>query len=149
MRAIIGAGDVGSRVAEELDHEGWDIVIIDHNEQAIAAIEERLDVQAIVGNGTHLPTLEAAGIGSADLLIAVTDLDEKNILSCVFAKEYGVPKKIARVRGVTEIQSPSPFVTGTKLGIDEVFDPGRMLVDEIVRFIQTPGASHIVDFAGR
>lgn len=149
MRAIIiGAGGVGSRVAEELDREGWDLVVIDQDEQVIAAIEERLDVQTIVANGTHIPTLESAGIQEADLLVAVTDLDEKNILSCIFAKEYGVPRKIARVRGVTELQSLGSVVTSGKLGIDDLFDPDRVLVEEIVRFIETPGVSHIVDFAG-
>ena len=100
MRIIIlGAGRVGFTVASNLANEEIDITLIDNNQETIDAACERLDVSAICGNVSHPDVLESAGIKHADIIIAVTDSDETNMMACQVAHYlFHVPQKIARVR---------------------------------------------------
>ena len=95
---IIGAGNVGSTLVEQLAHEGHDITIIDIVGRKIQAITDNYDVMGLVGNGASYSVLMEAGIEQADLLIAVTEADELNLLCCTVAKRVGRCAAIARVR---------------------------------------------------
>ena len=95
---IVGCGKVGFTLVEQLSNEDHNIVVIDEKPEKVQYITDRLDVMGIVGNGINHKTLLEAGIATADLLIAVTGDDEKNLLCCVIAKKTGHCQTIARVR---------------------------------------------------
>lgn len=90
MKAIvIGAGKVGYHISEQLAREQNDVVLIDTREEALAPAREALDVLTLLGNGASPLVLEEAGVGDADMVIAVTTQDEVNIIACLTAKYYG------------------------------------------------------------
>lgn len=95
---IVGCGKVGRTILAQLIKEGHDITIIDHNPQKIQELTGLYDVMGIVGNGASFGIQMEAGIASADLIIAVTDSDELNLLCCTVAKRVGNCSAIARVR---------------------------------------------------
>jgi trk system potassium uptake protein TrkA len=143
---VIGAGEVGFHIAERLSREGHDIVIIERDPATRERVQERLDVMTVEGNGSSPRALEEAGIRDADLIIAVADIDEVNISACILAKEYGVPRRIARVRDPDF--SESPFLDhGRRLGIDLLINPNIVVADEIVTLIKTPAAAEVGRFA--
>ena len=103
---ILGAGQVGTSMAEILSLEANDITLIDHNANQLEGLEDRLDIRTIVGNGPHPGILKQAGIEDADLLLAVTDQDEVNMAACQIAYSlYRTPKKIARIRATEYLLS--------------------------------------------
>ena len=89
---IIGAGKIGYNIAETLSQVGHDVFVIEKDEERQQVVEENLDVQALLGNGADSRLLESIEIEKADLLIAVTENDELNMLSCMLAGQYGVKK---------------------------------------------------------
>ena len=95
---VVGFGKVGYVLAEQLNNEGHDLTVIDTNENRMQYAISQLDIQAIAGNGTSYLTQMEAGIKDSDLLVAVTDKDEINLLSCLIAKKAGNCHTIARVR---------------------------------------------------
>ena len=95
---IVGCGKVGATIVEQLSDEGHDIVVVDINSKKIEAITTAYDVMGFVGNGTSYKVLKDAGIEDTELLIAVTDSDEQNLLTCLIAKKAGNCSTIARVR---------------------------------------------------
>ena len=95
---ILGCGKVGYNLAEQLIQEGHDITIIDSKADKVENACNKLDVMGVQGNGTSYTTQEEAGVEDADLLIAVTDRDEINLLACLIAKKAGNCQTIARVR---------------------------------------------------
>lgn len=140
MRAIIiGAGKVGYNIAQILSNENHDVVIIEKNEERYKIIQESLDVQAIHGSGSSSDVLEEADIRAADLLIAVTEADELNMIACLLAKNYGVPKTIARVRN-PEYADDKHFIKSTFLGIDLIINPEKVTAWEISQLIDVPEA---------
>ena len=104
---IVGCGKVGFTLVEQLSNEDHNIVVIDEKPEKVQYITDRLDVMGIVGNGINHKTLLEAGIATADLLIAVTGDDEKNLLCCVIAKKTGHCQTIARAIRSTTARSPS------------------------------------------
>jgi len=139
---IVGAGAVGHYLAERLSIEGQDVVIIEADEEKAAEIQKSLDCLVVVGNGASSRVLEEAGIESAGLIIAVTDSDAVNILSCQAAARYQVPRKVARVEDST-------LLNGHAIeGVDVVIDPGRELAKELVRVVRKGSVSEVVEFAG-
>lgn len=148
MRTIVvGAGEVGYHIAKRLVQEGHDVVIIEEN----AAIKERVekeldDVLVIQGHGASPTALEEAGVAKTDMVIAVTDEDEVNLIASVLAKEYGVATTIARVRN-PEL-SGSPFLrSGRRLGIDLVINPNQAVAEEIAKLVHVPAAAEVAFFA--
>ena len=122
MKIIIaGCGKVGFTLAEHLSHEHHDVTILDNRDLPLQRAAAALDVLCVKGNCTSVPTLEDAGAGEADVVIAATNSDEVNMLCCLCAKRAGAGHTIARVRG----EEYSLNVNGLKqnLGIDTVINP--------------------------
>src|SRR5690606_12691053 len=94
---ILGAGEVGLHLARQLSDEGHDVVVVEENPERVRAIADSVDAMVVSGNAAALSTLEAAGVERTDLLLAVTSLDEINLMACLSAAQYQVPIKIARV----------------------------------------------------
>lgn len=126
MRAvIIGAGKIGYNIAETLSQEGHDVFVIEKDEERQQVVEENLDVQALLGNGADSRLLESIEIEKADLLIAVTENDELNMLSCMLAGQYGVKKTVARVRK-PEYNRNNKLSSNPALNVDLLINPERV-----------------------
>ena len=96
---IVGGGDIGAMLAERLSSERKDVVVIEANEERVRELRERADVQVVHGNGSSPRVLRDAGLDDGEMLVAVTDSDEVNLIACLVASREGViPTKIARVR---------------------------------------------------
>lgn len=143
---IIGAGEVGFDVAQMLSSEGHDVVVVERNEQRLADVREKLDVMAIQGNGAASAVLKAAGVERTDMLIAVTTVDEVNIIACMMADRLGVETTIARIRSDEYTESQSVLSTGD-FGIDFVINPEESAAEEAVRLIRRAGATDALSFA--
>ena len=92
MRVIVvGAGEVGFHTAERLALEGHEVVLVENNRDRLREVEERLNVLALEGSGAQAEVLDAAGVRSCGVFIAVTNVDEVNLVACLLAREYGVP----------------------------------------------------------
>ncbi len=147
MRVIvIGAGEVGFDVARMLASEQHDVVVVDRNPDAVQAVRGKLDVMTIVGNGTSADILEEAGVRKADMLVAVTMIDEVNIISCMLADRMGVGTTIARVRS-DELTRTRSVLTATDFGIDLVIHPEESAANEVVRLIRRASATDVLTFA--
>lgn len=142
---IIGAGEVGSHLASELARENHDVVVIDSDPERLGRIGQSLDVLALEGNGTHQALLQQAGIASADMLVAVTNSDESNILACMIAREFSVKTKIARVRE-HELSGSDSVLAPEKIGIDLMIHPELEAAREIIRLIRHPLATDVLEF---
>lgn len=138
---IVGAGAVGSYLAERLSAEGQDIILIEADHARAAELQARLDALVVVGNGASPSILEQARIGDADLMIAVTSSDAANILSCHAAARLGVPRTVAR------IEDPALRAETRVLGVDFVIDPGEALAHELVVVVKQGGVSELMEFA--
>lgn len=143
---IIGAGKVGYNIGQILSNESHDVVIIEKNEERYKLIQENLDVQAINGNGANSEILEEADVRNADLLIAVTEYDELNMIACILAREYGVPKTIARVRN-PEYADNNLLTKNPILGIDLIINPEKVTAREISQLIDVPEALDVEYYA--
>ncbi|NNE46381.1 MAG: Trk system potassium transporter TrkA [Rhodothermales bacterium] len=146
MRVIvIGAGEVGYDVARILSGEQHDVVIIDLNEKAIEEVGSRLDVMAIHGNGTSMTVLDQAGLRKADMLVAVTAIDEVNIIASMIADRVGVPTTIARVRS-EELSQSSSVINTDEFGIDLVIHPEESTAAEVSRLVKRASATDVLTF---
>lgn len=141
---IVGAGKVGYALAQQLTEEDLDVTVIDSSEDALHRVSDALDVMAIGGNGVTIPVLHQAGADTADLLIAVTGLDEVNMVCCKNAKKLGVRYTIARIR------NPEYYQTITEIkadmGINMVVNPENATAREIARLLRFPSADDIEVF---
>lgn len=144
---IIGAGEVGYNVARRLSREMQDIVVIDKDEEKIKRVSETLDVQAIHGSGSSMSVLRKAGIEQAEIVVAATDSDEVNMVSCLVAGAQAiVPIKIARIKD-SEYASNELILGEDRLDIDLVINTEQEMVASIMRILETPAALDVVDFA--
>jgi trk system potassium uptake protein TrkA len=143
---IIGAGVVGYTIAKKLSNEGHDVVLIEKDEKRIKEVQESLDVRVIKGSGSNPRVLEEAGIEEADLVIAVTDSDEVNMIGCLIAgSQTMVPKKIARIRDPEYLNYPKIFEKDY-LDLDLNINPQKMAAERILKVIDVPGAIDVIDF---
>jgi len=149
MRIIIlGAGRVGFTVASNLSCENIDITLIDKNQSVIDAACERLDVSAICGSVSHPDVLESAGVKHADIIIAVTDSDETNMLACQVAHHlFQVPQKIARVRSRSFLDYQEKLFNNNAIPIDLIINPENEIVNFIKSLILHPGSQQVLSFA--
>jgi trk system potassium uptake protein TrkA len=144
---IIGAGEVGYHLAQRLSQEKKDVVVIDRDLEKIKRVQNTLDVQAVHGSGGSISLLRQAGISEASMLIAVTNSDEVNMISCLVAGvQDKIPKKIARVRD-PEYSALFPLFDKEHLDIDLVINPDHEVVDMILNLMEVPGAVDVADFA--
>lgn len=142
---IVGCGKVGRALAEQLNEDGNNVTVVDINAARVTDVAERYDVMGVVGNGaTHL-TLQDAGIDDADLLIAVTGSDERNLLCCLIAKKAGDCQTIARVRS-PQYNAEAPYLK-SELGLAMVINPEYAAAQEIARVLRFPSAIKIDTFA--
>lgn len=142
---IVGCGKVGYTLVEQLSGEDHNIVVIDIKEERVRSITDELDAMGIIGNGASYQTLLEAGIKQADLLIAVTNSDEQNLLCCVIAKKAGNCKTIARVRN--PIYHEELEFLRKELGLAMIINPEMASASEIARIFQFPSAIKIDTFA--
>lgn len=142
---IVGAGQVGYFLCERLSHEGHEVVLIDRDETHLRRAQDRLNVLGLLGNGASAESLEQANIRQTDIFIAVTDLDEVNILACLLAREYEVRTRIARVRSI-EYRSHGAVLSKEKLGIDLLINPADEVADEMVKIASRSGAFDVAEF---
>lgn len=142
---IVGCGKVGATLTEQLSKEGHDITIIDKDAQAVQSLSDLYDVMGIVGNGASYSVQMEAGIEDTDLIIAVTDSDELNLLCCTVAKRVGNCAAIARVR--TPDYSEEAGYLREKLGLAMIMNPELEAASEVARVLYLPTALEINTFA--
>jgi trk system potassium uptake protein TrkA len=142
---IVGCGKVGATIAEQLDREGHDIIIIDNKASAIDSVTSFMDVMGIVGNGASFNVLLEAGIENSDLLIAVTGSDELNLLCCLIGRKAGKCHTIARVRN-PQYNDEIEFIK-EEMGLSMTINPELETATEMVALINLPSAIEIDTFA--
>lgn len=142
---IVGCGKVGYTLVELLSSENHNLVVIDEKPESVSRITDSLDAMGIVGNGIDHQTLVEAGIETADLLIAVTGDDEKNLLCCVIARKSGRCQTIARVRN--PIYNEESEFLKKELGIAMIVNPDQTAASEIAKVFQFPSALRVDTFA--
>jgi len=142
---IVGCGKVGSTIAEQLDKEGHDIVVVDKKSAPLKSVTDSLDVMGIIGNGASYRTLLEAGIETADLLIAVTGSDELNLLCCLIARKASRCHTIARVRS-PEYNEEIDFIR-EEMELSMTINPELETAMEIERLIKFPSAIKVETFA--
>ncbi|MDA0684371.1 MAG: Trk system potassium transporter TrkA [Bacteroidetes bacterium] len=147
MRAIvIGAGVVGFDVAKLLSQADHDVVVVDKDADALLHVREKLDVMTVQGNGTSTTILEEAGIRNARILVAVTAIDEVNIIACMLGDRLGVETTIARVRS-DELTATDNVLNASDFGIDMIIHPEESAAAEVVRLIRRASATDVLMLA--
>lgn len=144
---ILGAGVMGSSIAGALASEENDIVVVDFKPELLEALKDRFDIATVTGNAAHPSVLEQAGVESAEMVIAVTDRDETNMLACLIVNTlYNRPKTIARVRAVDYLSHRQLFGENG-IPVSYVISPEQIVMEAIRKLIEYPGVMHISDFA--
>ena len=147
MKSIVcGAGVVGSSIAEKLSMEGLDVTVIDQSPELISKISEKLDVKAIVGPGSNPRTLKKAGASDCDILIAVTQTDEVNMIACEVAnKIFNIKTKIARIRQQDYLNGKNFNIVNDS--IDTIISPELEVANAVLRRLHAPGAFDMLELA--
>jgi len=144
---ILGAGQVGSTVAESLVSEANDITVVDSDGEKLRQLQDRLDLRTLTGNAAHPSTLEQAGIADTDMLLAVTQSDEVNLVACKLAASlYNTPTRIARIRSVDYLNREEVF-SADNFCVDFSICPEQILTEYIVKLIEFPEALQVLEFA--
>lgn len=144
---ILGAGQVGSSLAENLMTEANDITLVDKDPELLRVLQDHLDIRTVTGDASYPEVLKRAGADDADMLIAVTDADETNMIACQVAYTiFHTPTKIARVRAIEYLNYPELFAQEA-LPIDVLISPEQLITESIQRLIEHPGALQVLDFA--
>ncbi|RLA54377.1 MAG: Trk system potassium transporter TrkA [Gammaproteobacteria bacterium] len=147
---IVGAGQVGGTLAENLASEANDITVIDAHAGCLRELQERLDIRVVNGSGSHPDVLVTAGIEDADMLVAVTNSDEVNMIACQVAHSlFRTPTKIARVRSGSYTQSSyrKKLFNDKNMPVDVLITPEQVVTDYIYKLIEHPGTLQVLDFA--
>ena len=144
---ILGAGQVGSSVAANLVSEANDITVVDTNPECLQKLSERYDLRTVQGVASHPAILVQAGAKDADMILAVTNSDEINMIACQVAYTlFHTPTKIARVRSIEYLRNTQLFAQEA-LPIDVLISPEQIVTEHIERLISFPGALQVLDFA--
>lgn len=144
---IVGAGEVGYHIARRLTVENKDVIVIDKSADALTRVAETLDVQTIQGSGASPGVLSDAGVDGADILLAVTDSDEINLMACYFAKRLSPNiTLLARARG-DDFDQHKELLTQEPMSISKLINPDQEVVNSILRLMSVPGAVEINEFA--
>ncbi len=144
---ILGGGQVGSPVAEQLAAENHDITVVDHQPEVLGELGERADLRTVTGHACYPQILEEAGMAAADMVLAVTAADEVNMVACQMAESlFHTPTKLARLRAQEYLTHPELF-NRESFPVDHIISPEKIVTDYILRIIEQPGALQVMDFA--
>lgn len=145
---ILGAGQVGASSADILSSEANDVTLVDIDPGKLRTLQDRLDIRTVNGNASYPSVLKQAGAEDADLLLAVTNIDEVNMVACtVAASMYDTPTKMARIRAPEYLACPEIF-NSDAFPVDVLISPEQILTNHIMRLVEYPGALQVLDFAG-
>ncbi len=143
---VVGSGQVGYFLCDRLSREGHEVTLVDRDEAVVERAQDRLNVLGVVGNGASAETLEQAGVKDVDIFIAVTNMDEVNILACLLAREYQVEILIARTKNI-EYTSQKAVLSKEKLGIDLLINPEDAVAEELSKLACNSKAFDVAEFA--
>jgi len=145
---IIGAGQVGGTLAENLVGERNDITLIDTNAETLHELQDKMDLQVVVGNGSHPDVLKQAGAEDAELVIAVSSDDATNMLACQICYSlFNTANKIARIRSAKILRYQKELFQSKNIPVDHVIAPEQLVTRDIARLIDYPGALQVLEFA--
>jgi trk system potassium uptake protein TrkA len=145
---ILGAGQVGATLAENLVGEQNDITVVDTNLDKLRALQDRFDLRIIHGHGSHPDVLKQAGAEDADMVVAVTSSDEVNIVACQVAYSiFNTPLKIARIRSNQYLKYREQLFHKDDMPVDHFIAPEALVTNYINRLLEYPGALQVVKFA--
>ncbi|MCD5971213.1 MULTISPECIES: Trk system potassium transporter TrkA [Pseudomonas] len=145
---ILGAGQVGGTLAEHLASEANDITVVDTDGDRLRDLGDRLDIRTVQGRGSFPTVLRQAGADDADMLVAVTNSDETNMVACQVAYTlFHTPTKIARVREAAYLTRAGLF-DNDAIPVDVLISPEQVVTNYIKRLIEYPGSLQVIDFAG-
>ena len=143
---VVGLSRVGYNISKALSEEGHDVIIIDKDPEILKVVAADLDVMTVSGNGASARTLEAVDIKTVDIILAVTEHDELNMIACMTAKQSGVPMTVARIRN-PDYTSYHPYILSySHYGIDRIINPEHLAAQEIFRLIAVPMATDVEYF---
>ncbi|MBO4326836.1 MAG: Trk system potassium transporter TrkA [Clostridia bacterium] len=149
MRVIIvGSGKIGRYMVESLVKEEHDVVVVDNSVKVIEEVTNQYDVMAVCGNGADWETLAEAGAAHAELVAAITDSDEKNMLSCFMARKLGARHTIARIRN-PEYNDASLGFLKEQLNLSMAINPEQLAAEEIYNLLRFPSATKVESFSRR
>ena len=145
---ILGAGQVGGTLAENLSGENNDITVVDTNTTRLRQLQDKFDLRVVTGYASHPRVLREAGAEDADMLIAVTNSDETNMIACQVAYSlFNTPNRIARIRSSEYIRESEQLFQAEAVPIDHLISPEQLVIDNIYKLIEYPGALQVVNFA--
>ncbi len=145
---ILGAGQVGGTLAGSLAHEENDITIVDVDGDRLRELDERMDIRTVQGKASYPNILRKAGIDDADMLIAVTNSDEVNMVACQIAFTlFKTPKRIARVRSTNYAVARNTLFNNDAIPIQVIISPEQVVTNHIKRLLENPGTLQVLDFA--
>ena len=145
---ILGAGQVGGTLAEQLADEQNEITVVDSQATTLRALQERLDIRTVHGDAAHPSTLLNAGAENAELLIAVTNSDEINMMACQVAFTlFRTPKKISRIRSADYLNNAQALFKSGAVSVDVIIGPEQLVTSNIQQLIANPGSLQVLDFA--
>lgn len=144
---VVGAGEVGLYIAQRLSREGHDVVVVDRIADRLRDADERLDVHTVLGSGSDPAVLERAEISKADMLVAVSNDDEVNLVSSLLAKQSDVGTTVVRLQS-DALRATAASRLRKAMGVDIVIDPDAETAEEIFELLQFPGASEIFRLSG-
>ena len=144
---VVGAGKLGYTIAELLSNEGMAVTVIDRDESQLVAVKNNLDVLTITANGASPITMDDPDVNGADVFIAVTDIDEVNMVACILAKKHGIKHTIARIRDMQFLSEAKEYLK-KNFDIDLMLNPELIAAHEIYRILMTPAALDVDEFAG-
>ena len=146
---ILGAGQVGGTLAEHLASEANDITVVDTDGDRLRDLGDRLDIRTVQGRASLPNVLRQAGADDADMLVAVTNSDETNMVACQVAYTlFHTPTKIARVREAAYLTRGEELFDNDAIPVDVLISPEQVVTNYIKRLIEHPGALQVIDFAG-
>ncbi len=146
---IVGAGQVGGTLAENLVGENNDISLVDIDAEKLRELQDKMDLQVIIGHGSHPEVLKNAGAEDADMIIAVTSDDATNMIACQVASSlFNTEKKIARIRSSQILKYSDELFHKNHIPVDHVIAPEQLVTRDIARLIDYPGALQVLEFAG-
>ncbi len=145
---ILGAGQVGSSAAYHLSREeANEVTVVDMRPDVLRELQDRLDIRTVVGHAAHPEVLDRAGANDADIVVALTDADETNMIACQVAYTlFHTPTKIARIRAAEYMNSKDLF-TQDAIPVDVRISPEQLVCEYVEQLILYPGASQVLDFA--